>query len=359
MLCALGGAAGLALGRQAAGGEKPEAAKPPSPHFLTRGVVLVLSDLRTLDWPERAARAGLTTIATHIFPHEVAAFMQADEGQRFWESCRRLGIEVEHELHAMSDLLPRSLFDKEPAMFPMNDQGQRVRAYNLCVHSKAALDVVAENAVRYTKVLRSTTHRYFYWIDDGQPMCRCARCRELSDSDQALMLEHHVLQAIRGVDPRATLCHIAYARTLDPPRKIKPLPGIFLEFAPIERKYDAPLRRRDVAGFGGLAHGRLLDALDANLAWFGAQGAQALETGERQTAAVARRRLPRRPEALRRAGHPPRNDLRRLARRRLCEAIRRSPAGRLRGRTARDGASVAQAIVPKDHATPSCEQGTT
>ena len=83
--------------------------------------------------------------------------MQKDEGQRFWESCQRLGIQVEHELHAMSDLLPRSLFDKDPGMFPLNDQGQRVRDYNLCVHSAAALEVVAENAIKYTKILRATT----------------------------------------------------------------------------------------------------------------------------------------------------------------------------------------------------------
>jgi hypothetical protein len=281
----LGGAAGLALcssaGRAwamaAEGRDQPAPPETTLPYFLTRGVVLVLSDLRTLDWPERARRAGLTTIATHIFPHEVAAFMQKDEGQRFWESCQRLGIQVEHELHAMSDLLPRSLFDKDPNLFPLNDQGQRVRAYNLCVHSAAALEVVAENAIKYTKILRATTHRYFYWIDDGQPMCRCPRCRELTDSDQALLLEHHVLKAIRQVDPQATLGHLAYARTLQPPQKIKPVPGIFLEFAPIQRKYDVPFRQRDVVGSGGLTHGRLLEALDANLAWFGREGAQTLE----------------------------------------------------------------------------------
>jgi len=247
------------------------------PFFLTRGVVLVISDLRTLDWPERARRAGLSTIATHIFPHEVAAFVQTDEGQKFLELCGRLGIQVEHELHAMSDLLPRSLFDKDPTMFPMTDKGDRVRDYNLCVHSRAALDVVAENAREYTKILRSTTGRYFYWIDDGQPMCRCPKCRDLSDSDQALLLEHRVLLAIREIDPRATLAHLAYARTLRPPTRIKPLPGIFLEFAPIERRYDVPFRQREIPGGGSLEHGRLLDALDANLAWFGREGAQALE----------------------------------------------------------------------------------
>ena len=247
------------------------------PFFLTRGVVVVLGDLRTLDWPERAKRAGLTTVSTHIFPHEVASYIQSDEGQKFLEDCRKLGVQVEHELHAMSDLVPRALFDKDPAMFPMNEKGDRVRDFNLCVHSPAAVQVACENARKYTKVLRSTTGRYFYWIDDGQPMCRCPKCRGLSDSDQALLLEHHLLKAIRGVDARASLAHLAYSRTLQPPTQIRPRPGIFLEFAPIERRYDVPFRRRDAGGFGGTSHGKLLEALDANLGWFGRAGAQALE----------------------------------------------------------------------------------
>jgi hypothetical protein len=240
------------------------------PFFLTRGVVVVIGDLRTLDWPERAKRTGLTTVSTHIAPKEVATFIQSDDGQKFLEKCRTLGVQVEHELHAMSDLLPRSLFDKAPDMFPMNDRGQRVRDFNLCVHSRDALAVVRENAQKYTKILRSTTGRYFYWIDDGQPMCRCAKCRGLSDSDQALLLEHEVLDAIRNVDPRATLAHLAYSRTMAAPTQVKPKPGIFLEYAPIERRYDIPFGQ-------DAAHGKLLESLDANLAWFGRDGSQALE----------------------------------------------------------------------------------
>lgn len=247
-----------------------------APFFLTRGVVLVIQDIRTLDWPERAKRAGLTTLATHIFPHELAAFIQSDAGQRFVQRCKELGLHVEHELHAMSDLLPRELFDKDPTLFPMNEKGERVRQYNLCVHSRAAIEVACENAARYTRQLPSTTGRYFYWIDDGQPMCRCPKCRGLSDSDQALLLENHLLKALRQVEPRARLAHLAYARTLEPPRQVKPAPGIFLEFAPIQRRYDVPFSQRE-AQAGGTTHGRLLDALDANLDWFGREGAQALE----------------------------------------------------------------------------------
>ncbi|MFH1920489.1 MAG: DUF4838 domain-containing protein [Planctomycetota bacterium] len=266
-VAALGGVAAQAAPAAPAGEE---------PFFKTRGVVLVPSDLTTWDWPERAKQAGLSTIGTHVFPHQVAAFVKTDEGRRFLESCRRLGIEVEHELHSMADLLPRGLFAKDPAMFRMNDEGQRVADWNLCVHSKAAVEVACENAVRFARLLRPTTGRYFYWIDDGRPMCHCQKCRELSDSDQALLLENQMLAALRELDARASLADLAYANTYAPPTKVKPAEGIFLEFAPIHRNYDVPFNQRD-SQFAGYTHGQLLDHLDANLDVFGSGGAQALE----------------------------------------------------------------------------------
>ena len=39
--------------------------------------MLVVKDMETLDWPARAKRAGLTTLATHIRPSEIAAFSSA------------------------------------------------------------------------------------------------------------------------------------------------------------------------------------------------------------------------------------------------------------------------------------------
>ncbi|HUT89972.1 MAG TPA: DUF4838 domain-containing protein [Thermoguttaceae bacterium] len=268
-------AGSLALGGLAARG-KAATAEDAKPFFQTRGVVLVPSDVTTWDWPEQAKRAGLSTIGTHIFPHQVAEFVQTDEGRRFLERCRKLGIEVEHELHSIGDLLPRELFERDATMFRMNESGDRVADCNLCVHSKAAVEVACENAQKYARLLRPTTGRYFYWIDDGRPMCHCPQCRGLSDSDQALVLENGMLRALREIDPRATLAHLAYANTYRAPTQVKPTEGIFLEFAPIHRNYDVPFSRRD-SQFGAYTHGQLLDDLDANLEVFGSRGAQALE----------------------------------------------------------------------------------
>ena len=270
---------GCASAHALAASDRPTAARDTSePFFRTRGAVLVVKDMETYDWPTLAKAAGLTTLATHIRPGEIAAFVKTDLGQKFLDQCRQHGLEVEHELHALGDLLPRELFEKDKEMFRMDEQGQRVRDHNLCVHSQPALEVAAEKAADYTRLLPSTTGRYFYWIDDGMPMCRCPKCRGYSDSDQALIFANHLWRAIRGVDPRARLAHLAYANTLEPPKQVRPAPGIFLEFAPIERRYDLPFSRRDARSPSrDLLHGRMLDALDANLEWFGRDGAQALE----------------------------------------------------------------------------------
>lgn len=253
---------------------RPRAWGAVAPQFTTRGVVLVPEDLTLADWPERAKAAGLTTIGIHHqnSPQAVIDWIGADAGQRFLEACGRLGLEVEYELHAMKELLPRDRFGKDKALFRMDERGERVADANLCVHSQAALDLAAENAVAIAEVLRPTTGRYFYWGDDGKPWCRCPQCKGLSDSDQATLLENRLLNALKGHDPRASLAHLAYLNSLEPPRQVKPEPGVFLEYAPIRRRYDIPFEKQSGPGQAdGLA------GLDANLEVFPAGTAQVLE----------------------------------------------------------------------------------
>jgi hypothetical protein len=157
-------------------------------------------------------------------------------------------------------------------------QFYELREHNLCVSSPKALEIVAEHAAQYARTVHPTTGRHFLWIDDGQPMCRCPKCRELSDSDQALLFENHVLRALRTVDAAATLCHLAYQTTIAPPSHVKPDPGIFLQFAPIERDTSRPLSDAAVSLLPGWrTHGQILELLDANLAVFGRESAQVLD----------------------------------------------------------------------------------
>jgi hypothetical protein len=95
--------------------------------FTTRGLVITPEDLSLGDWPERADRAGLTTIALHPFPAKVLEFVRTAQGQEFLERSYKLGLQVEYELHAMRELLPRALFAKEKNLFRMNPGGGRAR----------------------------------------------------------------------------------------------------------------------------------------------------------------------------------------------------------------------------------------
>ncbi len=154
----------------------------------------------------------------------------------------------------------------------MNEAGQRTPDANLCVHSTLALDLIATNALRLAAQLPPTTGRYFFWGDDGQPWCRCPQCREFSDSDQALLLENRLARELRALNPcgpgRAPgLCQ--HARRA---RARQTGPGVFLEFAPIGRRYDLPYAQQT-----GAEAKDSLKLLEENLRVFPAQTAQVLE----------------------------------------------------------------------------------
>ena len=172
----------------------------------------------------------------------------------------------------MRDLLPRNLFERNPNFFRQDAKGNRNPDSNLCVHSSGALDLIAENAVTFASILTPDTSRYFYWGDDGLPWCECSQCKELTPSDQALVVENRILQGLRTIDTQATLAHLAYTNTLAPPKLVKPAKGIFLEYAPIHRRYDLPYKEQlDPAQPDGL------HLLDANLKVFPSETAQVLE----------------------------------------------------------------------------------
>lgn len=247
---------------------------PPQRTFATRGVVLVPEDLSLTDWPARAAGAGLTTVALHHqnSPARVIEFIHSAAGEKFLAECHRHRLHVEYELHAMKELLPRHLFQAHPEWFRMNTQAARVPDANCCVHQEGALETILRNAVRIARVLTPTTGRFFYWGDDGEAWCRCPRCREFSDSDQALLLENSLVKALRAVHRQASLAHLAYANTLPPPQHVRPAQGVFLEYAPIQRRYDVPYAQQT-----GTDTKDGLPLLDANLAIFPRATTQVLE----------------------------------------------------------------------------------
>lgn len=269
------GKAGLALAGGALLGGAAGAAGA-SGWFGHRAAMIGEGELQAMNWPMRARQLGLDVLdLTYLAPSWLTS---TDPGRQTISRCRRYGIGWEYGFHVPSWALPRELFQRNPELFRMNDRGERTPDANLCVHAPQALQIAGERLAQYVAPLRSTTGRYCFWIDDGQPMCRCPQCRGLSDSDQALILEHALLRAVRTVDPAATLAHLAYSVTLAAPTQVRPEPGIFLQFAPIERSYERPLSDRGASLITGYpTHGQLVDRLAANLEVFGADTADVLE----------------------------------------------------------------------------------
>lgn len=265
----------------------PGRSESPQSTGGTRGVVLYPFDLSLADWPERAAKAGLNTIALHAARRfdVLRDFIAGEDGRRFLAQCEKLGIAVEYELHAMGELLSRELYYKDPALFREDERGRRNPDANCCPHSAAALDIIAAKAVAWAKVFASTTRRFSYWPDDSAQWCRCDKCRDFSASDQALLVENRILTALRReVHPQAQLSHLSYHRTLEAPRRVKPEQGIFLEFAPIARDHTRPIadretkaRRPAAQAFEPVDNSGHLDVLESNLKVFGADTAQVLE----------------------------------------------------------------------------------
>lgn len=209
--------------------------------FRMRGAVLSVEDLETADWPRIAHENGINTLGTHITPDQVLRFWESEKGRQFQADCQKYGILMEHELHAMSALLPREYFAEDSTMFRMDENGRRTADFNCCASSARALDTIASRALYYARLLTSTNHRYYFWLDDGAPVCHCPQCAELTASEQALIIENRMLEAIRSYDPKAMLAHLAYYSSLQAPRKVKPHEGIFLEFAPFQRRLDKPI----------------------------------------------------------------------------------------------------------------------
>ena len=210
-------------------------------YWNMKGVVLTINDLRTIDWVSIAAKNGINTIGTHIRPNEVMQFITSEQGKAFLKMCKEHNIHVEHQLHAMGELLPRRLYAEDSTLFRMNEKGRRVPDFNCCVHSEKALSIIEENALSVAKVLQPTNHRYYFWLDDGKPTCSCPKCSSYSPSEQALIIENRILKKLKNIDPQAMLAHLAYENTLEAPKKVKPEEGIFLEFAPIWRTWSKPL----------------------------------------------------------------------------------------------------------------------
>ena len=232
-------------------------------------------------WIERCSDLKIPTLALHPVggyraPLTMKAMLDKLETPDFRaliDLALKKGLNIEYEMHAMRYFLPKSEFENHPEWFRMDEKGERNADMNCCASNPEVLDFIAKRAAETAKKLYRSSHRYFFWADDAHDaFCHCEKCRELSSSDQQLILMNRMLEELRKDDPEATLAYLAYYSTLTPPEKVKPAKGIFLEYAPIDRDFHKPLA--DAADEKNAAQNKHLQAL---LDTFGKKGAKVLD----------------------------------------------------------------------------------
>lgn len=239
------------------------------PWFITRGLCLSWYDVNkadVIDYVDIAKNYGLNTFS--IFNYT--------DLSGYKKRCTDAGIDIEYEEHALSRLLPPSLFSTHPEYFHMGKDGKRAVG-NGCPSNSEALAIIKKNVPTAIQNRKPTNHKYYFWLDDGGDVCHCSSCKHLNASDQALIFENEIIKELKKIDPEAILAHLAYVGTWAAPVKVKPEQGIFLEFAPFHRNYVYPLSKANVKGTTGVSHGQYMSYLSDNLRVFSRETAQVLE----------------------------------------------------------------------------------
>jgi hypothetical protein len=248
--------------------------------FKRRGLLIYPEEISTY-WSELLIGSGLNLIGIHPAGGKDAArsldrLLEEVKTEKFKEFAETLishGFSFEYEFHALSWLIPRDLFETQPEWFRMNEQGERVNDFNMCPSNQDALEHLENRSAELAAQLPYSSDRYFFWLDDVKnASCHCASCRDLSPSDQALILHNHILRGIRKTNRSASACYLAYLDTLPVPEKVRPDKGIFLEYAPITRDSSIPISDQSCVN-----NKREASYIDDLLSFFGKENSQVLE----------------------------------------------------------------------------------
>lgn len=188
------------------------------------------------DWEQIAefyARLGFNDIGVHGTPASWKDMMK---------TARRFGLELQIGGHGLAALLPREEFAKHPEYFralqPPDFDRTRLPDSNLCSGNAGALDIVRKGAAKYVRQYPGAT-AYHLWADDlpAGGWCFCAPCMGLTPQDQAVRANNAVAEGVCRADPKAKTAHLIYHDTIEPPRIVKPHPGLAPLYAPRERCY--------------------------------------------------------------------------------------------------------------------------
>lgn len=209
--------------------------------------MIIYPDELSKKWIDKMADAGVTTLGIHSRGggwavdaiKRLVEQAKTEEYRSLVDYARGRGLGIEYEMHAAGYLMPRELFDEHPEYFRMNGQGERTKDFNFCVSNAEAMRICAERSAELASSLYSNDGVFYFWMDDGHDLhCHCPRCRELSPSDQQMLVMNGIVRELRKSIPNARVAYLAYIDTVLPPSKIAAEEGVFLEYAPFQ-KYTA------------------------------------------------------------------------------------------------------------------------
>ena len=205
-----------------------------------KGIIILNKDF-SREWLPILKESGINTIGFHSL-YQFGGM----EGHLDWllnEDTQKLIAEFE----AVDWLLPRSFFKLHPEWFRVNDKGERVNDWNLCVSNREALSFLETSAYKLALLLRQKSHYYYIWSDDCvNSVCYCDRCRRYGGADQNMIIMKHVLKGLKRYDQEAKLSFLSYQDSSDV-LTIQPDRDMFLEFAPIGRNHAKALDGNDEA----------------------------------------------------------------------------------------------------------------
>ena len=126
---------------------------------------IIHPDELNMRWLERAHAAGINVLGLHpvggVHADESLRVMIEDEflpeRRVLYARARELGMDIEYEMHALSYLLPRRMFDVHPDWFRMNEQGARVADFNFCPSNRDALEYISGRAALLAQVTGTTS----------------------------------------------------------------------------------------------------------------------------------------------------------------------------------------------------------
>ena len=204
-------------------------------------------------WIDRMVDLEIDTLALHpvggrIAHQTLADLLERAKTKEFRDladyACSR-GLKLEYEVHAGSWLLPREEFEAHPDWRRVDTDGIRNPKGNFCVSQPDALEYVCNRAAELAEGLYRSENSYYFWLDDGKDLrCHCEKCSKLSASDQQLLVMNGIVRRLREKDPEAKLAYLGYYACMEVPKQVKPKAGIFLEYAPIDRKFDRPVSQQ-------------------------------------------------------------------------------------------------------------------